>query len=136
MSAGVIGNPRRKTKATVKIEHKAKATPQPNEDADRLKSLKAKLDRARREGSYGPPRASSGAGRSAGMAVGLRVVVDLAAGVVAGTVIGIVLDRFLGTSPWFLLIFFLIGSAAGFLNVYRTAQELDRKRKIAKEQGG
>lgn len=63
------------------------------------------------------------------MAVGIRVVVDLAAGVVAGTVIGIVLDRFLGTSPWFLLVFFLIGSAAGFLNVYRTAQDLERKRR-------
>ena len=63
------------------------------------------------------------------MAVGLRVVVDLAAGVVVGTAIGVVLDRFLGTTPWFLLVFFLIGSAAGFMNVYRTAQELERKRK-------
>jgi F0F1-type ATP synthase assembly protein I len=31
------------------------------------------------------------------------------------------LDRWLGTSPWFFFIFFIFGLAAGILNVYRTA---------------
>ncbi|MEM1399050.1 MAG: AtpZ/AtpI family protein [Pseudomonadota bacterium] len=100
-------------------------------EADRLKRLKTRLDRARAEGKHGPTKTASRSVRTAGMAVGLRVVVDLAAGVVVGTGIGIVLDRWLGTTPWFLLVFFLIGSAAGLLNVYRTAQELERKRKEA-----
>lgn len=63
------------------------------------------------------------------MAAGLRIAVELAAAVVVGTGIGIVLDRWLGTAPWLLILFFLIGSAAGFLNVYRAAQDIDRRAK-------
>lgn len=61
------------------------------------------------------------------MAAGLRIAVELAAAVAVGTGIGIVLDRWLGTAPWLLIVFFIIGSAAGFLNVYRVGQELDRR---------
>ncbi|MEO1248513.1 MAG: AtpZ/AtpI family protein [Pseudomonadota bacterium] len=104
-------------------------------DAQNLKRLKSRLDQARAQAQYGPKRPAKAGARSAGMAVGFRVVVDLAAGVVVGTGIGIVLDRWLGTTPWFLLVFFMIGSAAGLMNVYRTAQELERKRKAASAEG-
>jgi len=73
------------------------------------------------------------AGRSAAMGAGLRIAVELSAAVIVGAGIGIVLDRWLGTSPWLLIAFFIVGCAAGFLNVYRTAQELDRQ---AKERRG
>jgi ATP synthase protein I len=35
--------------------------------------------------------------------------------------VGWMLDRWLGTSPWLFLLFFVLGLAAGVLNVYRTA---------------
>jgi F0F1-type ATP synthase assembly protein I len=35
--------------------------------------------------------------------------------------LGLVIDRWLGTSPWFFFIFFGFGLVAGILNVYRTA---------------
>jgi ATP synthase protein I len=35
--------------------------------------------------------------------------------------IGLGLVWWLGTGPWFLVLFFLLGSAAAILNVYRTA---------------
>ena len=38
-----------------------------------------------------------------------------------GSWLGIMLDRWLGTSPWFFFLFFVFGLAAGILNVYRTA---------------
>ncbi|NBB83072.1 MAG: ATP synthase I [Alphaproteobacteria bacterium] len=63
------------------------------------------------------------------MGAGLRIAVELAAAVIVGAGIGIVLDRWLGTSPWLLIVFFVVGCVAGFLNVYRTAQELDRQAK-------
>ncbi len=72
-------------------------------------------------------------GRAEGMAVGLRIAVELAAAVVIGTAIGFGLDRWLGTKPLFLVVFFIVGCAAGFLNVYRTAQELDRRRRSQSE---
>jgi F0F1-type ATP synthase assembly protein I len=49
--------------------------------------------------------------------VGISFVLAL----VMGAWLGYLLDRWLGTSPWFFFIFFVIGLAAGVLNVYRTA---------------
>jgi F0F1-type ATP synthase assembly protein I len=40
--------------------------------------------------------------------------------VVLGWWFGSVLDRWLGTSPWFTFVFFFLGLIAGGLNVFRT----------------
>ena len=63
-----------------------------------------------------------------GLGIGLRIAVELAAAIGVGTAIGILLDRWLGTSPWLLIVFFLIGCVAAFMNVYRTSQEFDKQR--------
>ena len=55
------------------------------------------------------------------MARGLRLSSELIAGVVVGAVIGWGLDRLLSTSPWGLIMFFLLGFAAGVVNVMRSA---------------
>lgn len=39
--------------------------------------------------------------------------------IVMGAGAGLVLDRWLGSSPWGFLVFFVLGVAAGILNVYR-----------------
>ena len=57
--------------------------------------------------------------RGGGLAFAVRIGVDLVAALVVGVGIGVLLDRWLGTSPWFLLLFFVLGAAAGMLNVYR-----------------
>lgn len=62
----------------------------------------------------------------------MRIAVEMAAAIGIGVAIGVLLDRWLGTAPWLLLLFFVIGFAAAILNVYRTAQELDRKAKARK----
>ena len=49
--------------------------------------------------------------------VGLSFVFAIAIG--AG--LGWYLDKALGTAPWMFFLFFVIGVAAGILNVYRTA---------------
>jgi F0F1-type ATP synthase assembly protein I len=51
-------------------------------------------------------------------AVGLSFVLAVAMG--AG--FGYVLDRWLGSSPWFFLVFFFLGVAAGVLNVFRVSE--------------
>ena len=48
------------------------------------------------------------------------------AALAVGVGIGWLLDRWLGTLPLFLLIFFFLGAAAGLLNVYRAAKEINR----------
>ena len=49
---------------------------------------------------------------------GLRVGTEIVASTVIGLGIGYMLDKWLGTRPWMLLLFFLFGVGAGFLNLY------------------
>ena len=51
--------------------------------------------------------------------IGFRAGVEVVSALVVGIVIGLLLDRWLGTWPWLFLLFFVAGSAAGILNVYR-----------------
>jgi ATP synthase protein I len=55
------------------------------------------------------------------MARGFRLSSELIAGVLVGAVIGWSIDRWLSSSPWGLMIFLLLGFAAGVLNVMRAA---------------
>ena len=54
--------------------------------------------------------------------------IELVAAVLIGTGGGYALDRWLGTIPLFLLIGFILGSAAGFLNIFRIIASEDKKK--------
>ena len=64
-----------------------------------------------------PEPQSSSAGSA--MSLGLRAGSEFVSAVIVGLGIGWVLDRALGTNPAFLIVFFLIGVAAGIWNVIR-----------------
>ncbi|MDX2308953.1 MAG: AtpZ/AtpI family protein [Hyphomicrobium sp.] len=59
-----------------------------------------------------------------GMAMGLRMSTELVAAILVGGVIGWGIDQGLGSTPWFFLIFFILGFAAGILNVTRGFQRM------------
>ena len=87
----------------------------------RLQRLNEGLGQAR---NAGHPSDSSGAQRAAtasGYAKGFRLSSELVAGVLVGAGIGGLIDRWLGVSPWGLIVFLLLGFAAGVLNVMRSA---------------
>ncbi|MEW6639350.1 MAG: AtpZ/AtpI family protein [Pseudomonadota bacterium] len=65
--------------------------------------------------------ANTGSAKASAMARGFRLSSELVAGVVVGAVIGWGIDRLLSTSPWGLIVFFLLGFAAGVLNLMRAA---------------
>ena len=48
-----------------------------------------------------------------------RVATELLAGLLIGGCIGWTVDKWLDTNPWFLILFFLLGGAAGILNLWR-----------------
>lgn len=58
-------------------------------------------------------------GRSPGFAQAIKVASEFVAGVVVGAGIGWGIDKALGTAPWALIVFLLLGFAAGVLNVLR-----------------
>lgn len=99
------------------------------EEPPRLDELEERL-RAARERSARPQRAAQ---RLSGAGAGLRVAADLLAGVAVGIGLGLMFDRWLGTRPWFMLGFFVLGAAAGMRNVVRTAERLERERKTSKQ---
>ncbi len=52
---------------------------------------------------------------------------ELVAAVGVGTIIGFILDTWFGTKPWLIIIFFFLGAAAGMLNVFRTANRMQKE---------
>jgi ATP synthase protein I len=93
---------------------------------DDERSRLADLDRRLREAETArqPQRAPD---RPPGTAVGMamRVGVELTAGLVVGGMVGWGFDYLLGTKPWLMLVFFLLGAAAGMLNVVRIARAMN-----------
>lgn len=57
----------------------------------------------------------------AGMGKALRLSSEFIAGVVVGAALGWFVDQVAGTRPWGLIVFLLLGFAAGVLNVMRSA---------------
>lgn len=96
--------------------------------ANRISRLDDRLDRVRaeRRESHGHADAS-GDQRRHGMAYGLRMAADLVASVIVGSVIGWGLDWVLGSRPWLFLLFFLLGFAAGVLNVMRAYERMQKE---------
>ncbi len=54
-----------------------------------------------------------------GIGLAFRVSIELISAVAVGGGFGWLLDGWLGTRPWLMLVFILLGGAAGMLNVYR-----------------
>ena len=61
------------------------------------------------------------------MGSAFKLGTELVAAVAVGTIIGFILDNWFGTKPWLIIIFFFIGSAAGMLNVIRSAKTMQKK---------
>jgi ATP synthase protein I len=59
------------------------------------------------------------------MARGFRLSTELVAAVLVGAGLGWLLDKGLGISPWGMIVFLLLGFAAGVLNVMRAAGVVD-----------
>lgn len=53
--------------------------------------------------------------------------IHLVSGVIVGMVMGFYLDKFFGTKPWLMLIFLILGIAAGYKNMFREMQRIQKK---------
>ena len=80
---------------------------------------KLKVARGKRPTS-GSTGAESDTKAQSGLGMGLKIGVEFVSAVGVGVGIGLLLDYWLETKPWLMVTFFLLGSAAGFLNIFRT----------------
>jgi ATP synthase protein I len=86
----------------------------------RLQRLGERLDQ--RKGTSRETEAPSGSKSDpSALARGFRLSTELVAGVLVGAFIGWALDKWLGISPWGMIVFLLLGFAAGVINVMRAA---------------
>ena len=59
----------------------------------------------------------------------LKISTELVAAVVVGSIIGFLLDGWFDTKPLLTICFFFMGVAAGILNVFKSAKEMQKKYK-------
>ena len=87
----------------------------------RLRRLGERLDEVESRRPVEPGSRSQSSTDYSGFARGMRLSAELVGGVVIGFILGWLFDRWLGTSPWGVIVFLLLGFAAGVLNVMRSA---------------
>ena len=91
-------------------------------DDDKLKDLKERIDTAKSLNT--PPSKKK---KESGAGFGFKISTEIIAALVVGVGIGLIVDKYLGTKPFGLIIFFIFGALAGFLNVYRVMRRIEKQ---------
>lgn len=101
-------------------------------DEPNLKDLESRLSKAKKsfEEKQRPPKAGGGKAIS----VALQMSIEFVLAIVISSGIGWVIDKWLGSMPWFLIIFFCIGSAAGIKNIFRAAEAMQSSSRARNEE--
>ena len=89
-------------------------------DDKKIKSLNQRIQKAKENSNptlNNPPRSFGKV---------MKIVVEIIAAMAVGLVIGMLIDNYFETRPIFIIIFFLLGSCAGILNVFRVAKSLQK----------
>ena len=66
---------------------------------------------------------------SASLGKALKISTELVAAVVVGSTIGFLLDSWFDTKPLLIICFFIMGVAAGILNVFKSAKKMQKNYK-------
>lgn len=90
-----------------------------------LEEIDARIRAARGSEQEMKGRESGRPASSSGLGLGFRVSIEFVVGVAVGVAIGYGLDRWLGTAPLMMVLFLLLGGAAGVMNAYRAAKGMD-----------
>ena len=66
--------------------------------------------------------------KESGAGFGFKISTEIIAALVVGVGIGLIVDNYFNTKPIGLIIFFIFGALAGFLNVYRVMRRIEKER--------
>ena len=92
----------------------------------RLRQLESQLDRKRPAAPDRDGRFEESSSDPSALGRAFRMSTEFVAGVIAGGGLGWLLDRWLGTSPWGLIVLLMLGFVAGIYNVMRASGFLTR----------
>ncbi len=92
----------------------------------RLRQLETQLDRKRPAAPARDRRFEESSSGPSALGRAFRMSTEFVAGVIAGGGLGWLFDRWLGTSPWGLIVFLMLGFMAGIYNVMRASGFLTR----------
>ncbi|HCL64307.1 MAG TPA: F0F1 ATP synthase assembly protein [Rhizobium sp.] len=70
-----------------------------------------------------------------GYAQAMKLSSEFISAIVVGVILGYLFDRFVGTTPWGLIVFLLLGFCAGVLNVLRTAGKIASPHPVDRQAG-
>lgn len=101
----------------------------------RLDDVKARINKISPDDEKALQNEASVSTKRQSIGRAMRLGTDLVAGVAIGGLIGFWLDRWFDTKPALFIVFFLLGTAAGFLNVFRTAHEIQKEQNDQVKQG-
>jgi ATP synthase protein I len=90
----------------------------------RASDLGARLDKARADARAKEVPVPDERARGAAMGQAMKIAIELVVGIAVGGFIGKVLDDQFGTAPALLIVFLLLGFAAGLANIVRTARRM------------
>jgi ATP synthase protein I len=89
--------------------------------------LAARIARARGTAATEPGEGYAAPAKDmAGLSRALRLGSEFVAAILVGAGIGYLLDLWLGTMPWILLVMLLVGFAAGVLNITRSVAAMNK----------
>ena len=77
------------------------------------------------DGGDGRSGGRRGPEKPSGLGIGFRISVEFVTTVLVGVGIGYLLDQWLGTAPWLMLVFIFLGLAAAVMNIHRVVRGLD-----------
>ena len=108
--------------------------PETGSDAHRATAdLEARIARARGQRAAEAATEQTRQGDMSGMSRGLRLGSEFVAAIIVGAGLGYIIDMFLPTRPWGLVVLLLLGFAAGVLNVVRTTAQMNAETAVPKD---
>jgi len=66
--------------------------------------------------------------RNSGTGFGFKISTEIVAALIVGVGIGLLVDNYFNTKPFGLIIFFILGAFAGFLNIYRVMRRIEKQK--------
>ena len=88
----------------------------------KLENLKQKLDKFKFSKTD-----QNNKNKEVGASFGFKISTEIIAALVIGVCIGLLVDNYFHTKPFGLIIFFILGALAGFLNVYRVMRRIEKR---------